>query len=1685
MPVLGCGAQMSKLMDVSDQDVAVIEEVITERLAMGVSQVVAQRQAVAEAIVQLDEERSYVMGQIEAQLGVAPVKESRPNLSTERNDGVPMFANKAFFSALAKGVEALSMKAAPAGGWKDAIKGMINKGLIKQDEVEWSGLNDWLELQTGKVTRDQVTQYLDVNGVQVNETTLGGEKAWVVRDENGKMVNAYDTEEEAQELADDLGDDNGDYYAVEYGHYQGGEPKYDQYNLPGGENYREVLLTLPTGAPTVIKRMEVVERPDGNFDVVDDEGVVKSFREWGDAQRFAYDTEQSALIKRNQVNNKAYKSAHWEQLNVLTHIRVDDRTDADGSKVLMVQEIQSDWGQDGKKKGFKQDVGPAEQAYREYEVGLKARFDAMLRDDLGSEFKDPAKLEKMVKAYTEKTDSGAMAIALGEKPTLNEYSRAWNDELRKNAERTPAAPFVTNTQGWLNLALKRVITMAVQGGYDKVAFVNGEQSADRYDLSKQIEKIEYEQRPNSLYSFVAFDKQMRRVADETDVDAGRVEQMMGKELAAKIVAGDGLRKDAIVFVAYNTDGIEMFSTPSERDMKEFSRVYEGDLDIQQKRPRSANIGSLSGLDLKVGGEGMRKFYDSIVPNAASALLKKLGGGKMEMVRFNNAEVEQVGRSFQVTVDGEVKKFSSYQNAMEYLTKFGDTLKQQPGFTLTPALREKAAGGLPMFSNKVSMASEEVAADPKDSHGFRLAVEQITRDRYAGKPPIAVRVGLTGDTVFVSWSSAKHILRDGNPDWKTSLAVLHMEDLAENATKVSSFARDYKGRKDPTGAYTYTSEATINEEPHTVEIVVRQHSDGKRYYDHLVVETKTPAGLPESSASSVTTVDEPTPPYAGVDNSIGPNEGSVKAQAYANKPTDWATTKWTDASKRVQFKPGAWLYQRMGAAVTPLLNYTGMKAMSPELKRQVRHMKLAVEQAQELSAKIAIEAFKLSPDEREMVSHLIEKTLKPGVVPPAHAVRLAALISNYMDIQSKELVSLGMLTQDAVDRWKGIYLPRFYLKKLHNPTDSDAWADAINGMMRRAGIMKGIKGKSLRSRGMFETIDPSQLQDYLNLGWEVRDPDYKAGASSQVQVWRDFTPDEREKMGEIKDAGFRFVMGYMQTQRDIALGRMFVEMANDANLSSRLPTKELTVQVPMSKVAGTGAHIYGQMAGRWVSQETLSHLSSFEEAHSDLLTAYRQALSVWKEGKTVLNPVSHLNNTVSNMTMAHLAGISYHRVDKYLAAVHDFTTKNHAGIAEAKAAGLFLGSFNQAELSNAMPDELKNLAKMQEGLGIKTTRTVMNIMTLGLRNSMGKAYQFEDSFYKYMIYKDARSRGMSQDDAVDYAQKYIFTYDDLPKGARRIRDFAIPFFSYTYKAAPVLLETAMTHPVRMAVPAALMYGLMSMGYAFAVAVGDEPWDEIVKKFLTDEDFRAQADKLREEDQAALPVWMRGHTAFGTVKTLRVGFDKTLDLPVFLDVSRLIPGGDLFDVTNNAGGVSLLQPLIPSHPMIGITMAMLGNRDMFSGKDVVDKNDTTGEAAEKRLAWLYKQVAPAMAVGGYHFDRAMNTVAQASGGEITWLPEVVSERYTGMGRDGLPVTPEYSAPQTFGIKVRPIDLDKARQIETAMDRKLITEIDAEIRQLKRLNNQGVIGDKAYDKQLELQQTKKQRLKDGLTVDGDTKD
>ena len=290
--------------------------------------------------------------------------------------------------------------------------------------------------------------------------------------------------------------------------------------------------------------------------------------------------------------------------------------------MLFVEEIQSDWGQEGKKSGFK-GAFPDEVLRAAVKGGMS---EAQARADIKALMDDPI--------GTDQRPTGPMWTRLlkateGSGLDLNEV---FHDRQESGV---PNAPFVTKTEGWLNLALKRVMTMAVEGGYDRVAFVTGEQSAERYDLSKQVDQLTYDS--GVLRAFQGRTNVLTQKAAPE-----QVEDYVGKEVAKRLL----------------------------------------------ESPEEDGRRVLMGESLKVGGEGMKAFYDTIVPNAAKALLKKVGGGQMAAVQMLRPVASDIDPNW------GTPRFDPDKWGMN---DDGEVVAPQPGFNITPAMRDKLGGGLPLFS----------------------------------------------------------------------------------------------------------------------------------------------------------------------------------------------------------------------------------------------------------------------------------------------------------------------------------------------------------------------------------------------------------------------------------------------------------------------------------------------------------------------------------------------------------------------------------------------------------------------------------------------------------------------------------------------------------------------------------------------------------------------------------------------------------------------------------------------------------------------------------------------------------------------------------------------------------------------------------------------------------------------------
>lgn len=1938
------------------------------------------------------------------------------------------------YSELARAIER-GPGSAMKDQWKAYIKGLTSKG-VKQEEIVWSGIEEWLDLQQGKVPRASVVEYLRANGVQVEETALG-QKNWRT---SGK------SDDDLRSMSDE--DLRAEYRAVRgYDPIVYDEPmsrdaiidelenalpedvsdtKYGSYTLPGGENYRELLLTLPPRSTqqmsprnlytlmeqriveyakqqraergdmfaTERELANILEDPWAYDELVDFEGIIPKNVDY----RVSHSRRE---VEVYGLNADRFRSSHWDEENVLAHIRMNDRVDTTGAKVLFVEELQSDWAQEGRKKGF--DKPPMKGEVRVQEGYDPAAADMFEPEDTGA--------QTWAVYWEDGTFSGGYA-------TREQAEARLQSAASQKAGGVPSAPFVKTTDSWLQLALKRVIAKAVEEGADKVAFVTGSQAAERFDLSKTVDSIVVKPKPAGV----------RRVAIT-------------------------MRGGSTIVLDADPDGVVGNVSNSNAALagKPLDEVVGKDM--AEKIMATAGEQTFAGLDIKVGGDGMKAFYDTIVPTAINKMLKKLGGGKVDQIAISNSVYRDQLNSFTIVArDAVVFQSRTRDRAEERLRIIGDMypdakivedsgVLEQPGFEITPAMRDAVEQGLPLFSEqrdtsrggspfsgwgrtttgvdraaprpsleltklveqlddgkitsdefeiKVRMLTGRIVGNARDKQNRRdsadrvrgadIVREKLLAARRRGdieyedaefamwllgrKPELADDLGASVRTppenargVSGRYSPAARVLflfkQQSNPDTAVHEILHHAERMMPQAAQdgiatewSKQFARAYldapqstrdalndvlgqlvstsiigqqkvvdhfsngrlqydahyqlvnpsefwavnatrimSGRYQAQGSWIGMARVWMREMIQRARGLFRLRSDspvlrgldavmngdasfvsqrmlserlgmlnqvasdieseinGVEYEGFMFSERRDPPPKKTVKAFKLFRMDSrkpgqlfplfvdantPVPMGTWLDADVGaaapptktgvpqvkskigalsfrpgwhagdlpiathiggdrrmrvdpetrksrmmptarpadqvwaeiemsadvdwqaeadrrgtnargqliaknaeikdgvprdgyyryktnPNMtgnwligGSIKvtrilsddkvkaindaagvADLPRNEPLDLArfgfdepmfsaprATGWRDEAGRLQFKPGALAYGYAADIANRVLDKVGLKPIDRDLARAMRQMKTEIEAARERTVAVAGKLSELSPDERQMISDVIEGELRAGVTPPQRVLDIAASMQSIMGEQTQELIRLGMLDANSAQRWEGKYLPRFYEKQFKD--EAAGWLKAAKELLSRKKTMQGIGGSNLKARGLFRDVPVEELEQWVANGWEERDPKFDPNKDDTIRIWRDFSRVEREDMGEIRDAMFRFVMGYTKAQKDIALGRLYERLAD--TIASR-SEREGYVFVPDTTIDGTNAKRYGKLAGMWVPSEVLDHLRAADTSEqNEALKLYRKAMSMWKEGKTVLNPVSHANNVISNLTMAHFAGVSYWDQHKYVRAAIDLA-KDAPAVQEARAAGLFGGTFTQAEMLEMLPPELQQLANMSESKAAKAVDTAWNVASWFLRKPMGKAYEMEDLFFRYLIYSDARARGLETQDAIDYAQQFIFTYDDLPRTARGIRDFALPFFAYTYKSVPVLARTALTHPWRMAAPAAILYTVNALMYAIAQADADDGEDDtltsIIGRYFNDPSFRERARMLEANERKSLPSWMKGYTALLTPKAIRLGMDDVTNLPMFLDVARMFPGGDLLDATNNAGGVALLQPITPSHPLLTTAMAMLGNRDLFFGKDVVDKTMTDGEAAAARGKWLWQQFMPAIAIGNYHFDRAMNVIASATGEPMSVGPF----EWTGFGRDGLPVQPSLAAMQTVGIKARPIDLEMSEQIDESQKKALIRELDAAMRRIDRLEDRRAITPQAGDREREKLDEKKARLKEGLDING----
>jgi hypothetical protein len=497
-----------------------------------------------------------------------------------------------FYSA----VEQAALATPRKSGTGQAFLNDISKGQdVRADEIKWMGLDDFLKGKQN-VTRQEVQDYIANNRVDVQEI-----KSTIPRLPGEEMPG-----------------DKGAFL-----------PKFGQYTLPGGENYRELLLTMPS------KKVGDAGAEDFYNNFVKTGGD-KNWSELTQAEKNEYINSMPDVAK-NAPTTQEYRSSHFDQPNILAHLRVNDRVDADGKKMLLIEEVQSDWHQAGRDKGYvSAEAKNAEKQFRDYSKELAAKYDLNPEQNLSMY----ATMKRMQPEEVAKYE---------------QLQSAWSSSKGG----VPDAPFKDT---WYQLALKRAIQHAAENGYDRIGLTTGSQQAARFDLSKQLSRVAYQD--GVLHGY---DKSGALVMNRS-VAPNELPDYVGKELG-KTMAENAV-KDAEI-----------------RNKISVAR-YEGrpESEINALRSQLDDVKTdYSGLDLQVGGEGMKKYYDEIYPKFLDKYGKKWGA------RVGDTKIRtQSDKQVQEDLD-------LLEQLGEDRSKFSDSgMARVRYIDITPEMKAGVSKGQPLF-----------------------------------------------------------------------------------------------------------------------------------------------------------------------------------------------------------------------------------------------------------------------------------------------------------------------------------------------------------------------------------------------------------------------------------------------------------------------------------------------------------------------------------------------------------------------------------------------------------------------------------------------------------------------------------------------------------------------------------------------------------------------------------------------------------------------------------------------------------------------------------------------------------------------------------------------------------------------------------------------------------------------------
>lgn len=627
--------------------------------------------------------------------------------------------NETFFQATpraprfySKLLEEVSSDRFPTTGtaeqFRRLIKTLVKKGIINQQEIDWIGVNEWLDKRSGKIKKEALSAFIKKDQVEMlvqdvediaeempdfyeeeevrddafdefegeyskgylnrhlnDEIKEEAKTAWENPDErhdiwdwgNSKdwYLNKWDDDidkaygdflddvkdmrpdqifgERDEDLRDNLFEqllnDYMDQAVIrardrwEEDAVEGYRHDDEAYQLPGGENYQEIVFTTDARLPEKFIpgyiKDEIKALKDFN------EGLKKRYgkekptvsdmtpEEFNQQQILESKARHAEYLKGQMELENKFESGHWENIeNVFAHVRATDRTGKKSENIFLIEELQSDWVGKGRKEGFRKYYNELPENYsikKEFRSDPKSdQFWGVYRDD-------KANYEFSVRTGPEHTYKDALSLVLDRLNSKRKFS---------------GVPRFAFEENYRLVVMKSLVRMAADRGYDKVAWTTGATQNQRWSLFEKVNKISWNEQDRELLYKRKDDLNQKWNYVNEKVGKNRLHLYIGEELSQKLIS-------------------------KEKDQDGF-RDVEGD-------------------ELILQGKEMVSLYDEILPSITK---KFFGKKKWGRPRIGREKIEIPGEDDTIIWSMEITDEMKQKSQRE-----GFALFQQPPDETTP------------------------------------------------------------------------------------------------------------------------------------------------------------------------------------------------------------------------------------------------------------------------------------------------------------------------------------------------------------------------------------------------------------------------------------------------------------------------------------------------------------------------------------------------------------------------------------------------------------------------------------------------------------------------------------------------------------------------------------------------------------------------------------------------------------------------------------------------------------------------------------------------------------------------------------------------------------------------------------------------------------------------------------------